>query len=583
MKGVTGIEKRLTFVVSRLTFYVWLLPLAFFAVFYVYPMTAIIGLSGGAGMLATLADSHTWRVVGFTFWQAALSTVATLLVGLPGAYLVGRYRFRGKSLLRALTAVPFVMPTLVVAAGFNTLIGERGWINLGLTGLGWPALTLSGLAAIVLAHVFYNTTIVIRLVGDYWSHLDPRLTQAARTLGASPLRTFATITLPLLAPALLAAALLVFIFDFTSFGVVLILGGPKFATLEVEIYRQTFAFFNLPAAAALSLLQLACTLALASLYTRLSASVARAGSLRSAEFTQRPLISFQQKALAALVVVMLFALLLSPLTALAVRSISRLEADRGQRGGLRAGLTFDYYFALFENERGAAFFYTPISAVGNSARYAIITVLLSLALGIPTAWVLANPTPHPPLPKRVSRFGRGAGGEGWLLESAIMLPLGTSAVTLGLGFLIAFSRPPFNLRASPILIPLAHTLIAFPFVVRTLLPTWQSIRPQWRGAAATLGASPAEVWRRIDLPLIGRAALAAAAFAFAISLGEFGATALLNRPEFPTVSLAIYSFIGKPGALNFGRALALSTILMFTSAASILLIERVRLKGVAEF
>jgi len=164
-----------------------------------------------------------------------------------------------------------------------------------------------------------------------------------------------------------------------------------------------------------------------------------------------------------------------------------------------------------------------------------------------------------------------------------MLPLGTSAVTLGLGFLIAFSRPPFNLRASPILIPLAHTLIAFPFVVRTLLPTWQSIRPQWRGAAATLGASPAEVWRRIDLPLIGRAALAAAAFAFAISLGEFGATALLNRPEFPTVSLAIYSFIGKPGALNFGRALALSTILMFTSAASILLIERVRLKGVAEF
>ncbi|MEK7327322.1 MAG: ABC transporter permease subunit, partial [Chloroflexota bacterium] len=247
--------------------YLWLLPLAFFALFYVYPMAAIIGLSGGEGMLATLAASYTWRVAGFTFWQAALSTVATLVVGLPGAYLVGRYRFRGKSLLRALTAVPFVMPTLVVAAGFNALIGERGWINLGLAALGLPALTLNGLAAIVLAHVFYNTTIVIRLVGDYWSHLDPRLAQAARTLGANPLKTFATITLPLLAPALLAAALLVFIFDFTSFGVVLILGGPRFATLEVEIYRQTFAFFNLPAAAALSILQLACTFGMALLYT----------------------------------------------------------------------------------------------------------------------------------------------------------------------------------------------------------------------------------------------------------------------------------------------------------------------------
>ncbi len=553
----------------RFAFYVWLLPLAFFALFYVYPMAAIIGLSGGEGMLATLADAYTWRVAGFTFWQAALSTVATLLVGLPGAYLVGRYRFRGKSLLRALTAVPFVMPTLVVAAGFNALIGERGWINLGLTALGLPALTLSGLIAIVLAHVFYNTTIVIRLVGDYWSHLDPRLAQAARTLGANPLKTFATITLPLLAPALLAAALLVFIFDFTSFGVVLILGGPKFATLEVEIYRQTFAFFNLPAAAALSLLQLACTLALTILYTRLSARVTRAASLRSTEFTQRPLVSLQQKVWVTIVVVGLFVLLLSPLTALVARSVSRLEADRGQRGAIQIGLTLDYYLALFENERGAAFFYTPISAVGNSVRYAVITALISLGLGLPTAWVLARGSKTP--------------SASWWLEALLMLPLGTSAVTLGLGFLLAFSHPPFNLRASPVLIPLAHTLIAFPFVVRTILPTWQSIRPQWRGAAATLGASPGEVWRRIDLPLIGRAAVVAAAFAFAISLGEFGATILLNRPEFPTVPLAIYSFIGKPGALNFGRALALSAILMLTSGASILLIERLRLKGVSEF
>ncbi|MEK7785720.1 MAG: iron ABC transporter permease, partial [Chloroflexota bacterium] len=246
-------------------------------------------------------------------------------------------------------------------------------------------------------------------------------------------------------------------------------------------------------------------------------------------------------------------------------------------GTFQTGLTFDYYLALFENERGAAFFYTPISAVGNSMRYAAITVLLSLVLGIPTAWVLSRGSKTPR-----ARFAKTLGVLRWL-EIAIMLPLGTSAVTLGLGFLIAFSRPPFNLRASPLLIPLAHTLIAFPFVVRTILPTWQSIRPQWRGAAATLGASPGEVWRRIDLPLIGRAAVVAAAFAFAISLGEFGATVLLNRPEFPTVPLAIYSFIGKPGALNFGRALALSTILMLTSGASILLIERVRLKGVAEF
>ncbi|MEK7275865.1 MAG: iron ABC transporter permease, partial [Chloroflexota bacterium] len=199
-------------------------------------------------------------------------------------------------------------------------------------------------------------------------------------------------------------------------------------------------------------------------------------------------------------------------------------------------------------------------------------------LGIPTAYFLAQASKTSGVwqTPEVSWVRR-------LYEAGLMLPLGTSAVTLGLGFLLAFSRPPFNLRASPWLIPVAHTLIAFPFVVRALLPTWRSIRPQWRQAAAALGASPAEVWRRIDLPLIGRAAVVAAAFAFTLSLGEFGATLLISRPEFPTVPIAIYSYLGKPGALNFGRALALSTILMVTSAGAILAIERLRIKGVAEF
>ena len=176
---------------SRFTYFGWLLPLAFFILFYFYPLLSIFSVSSGEKILAALDDPDLWQVAAFTAWQAAVSTLATLVVGIPAAYLLGRYRFRGQSLLRALTAVPFVMPTLVVAAGVNALIGERGWINLGLAAFGLPTITVIGtLAAIVLAHVFYNTTIVMRLVGDYWSHLDPRLAQAARTLGASPLRAF---------------------------------------------------------------------------------------------------------------------------------------------------------------------------------------------------------------------------------------------------------------------------------------------------------------------------------------------------------------------------------------------------------
>ncbi|MEK7440219.1 MAG: iron ABC transporter permease [Chloroflexota bacterium] len=571
-----------------------IIPLLFFALFYLYPLFAIFSLSNASEIAAALIDLDTWRITAFTFWQALLSTIATLIVGLPAAYLVGRYHFRGRDLLRALTAIPFVMPTLVVGAGFSALIGERGWINIALESLNLPTIKIvNTLAAIILAHVFYNTTIVIRTVGDYWSHLDPRLTQVARTLGANPIRIFTAIILPLLAPSILAASLLVFIFDFTSFGVILILGGAGFATLEVEIYRQTFAFFDLPRAAALSLVQLLCTFALVAIYSRVSSRMTRVLNVRSSEFTQKPLQTISQKFFALIITVSLFVFLLSPLISLATRSVTRLEADRGQRGEVQYGFTVDYYMALFENERGQAFFVTPIESIRNSLLYAGATMVMAISLGLMSLRGAPFATKQSQALTEIASQ-RTLAMTAWSrivssvrfvllgmtnLEAILMLPLGTSAVTLGLGFLIAFR----TFITSPILIPLAHTVIALPFVVRTLLPTYRAIRPQWRNAAMTLGASPFEVWRRIDLPLIGRAVIVAGAFAFALSLGEFGATTLLSRPEFPTVPIAIYNFIGQPGGLNYGRAMALSTILMTVTGAGILLIERLRVRGVGEF
>jgi thiamine transport system permease protein len=134
-----------------------------------------------------------------------------------------------------------------------------------------------------------------------------------------------------------------------------------------------------------------------------------------------------------------------------------------------------------------------------------------------------------------------------------------------------------------LLSPLAHTLVAFPFVVRSLTPAVRSVLPRLRSAAALLGASPLQVLRYIDLPLIGPAFLVAATFAFTISLGEFGATALLYRPEYPTVPVAIYRYLGRPGGMNYGQALALSTILMVVCLVGMLTIERFRVGEVGEF
>jgi len=550
----------------------WLLPLLFLALFFFAPLISVFKLAAQAaaeaGPQAGLLERVS-RPLGFTFYQAALSTLFTLILGLPAAYIFGRYTFPGKSLLRVLTTLPFILPTVVVAAAFNALIGPRGWVNLALMSLfdlsAPPLQMLNSLPAILVAHVFYNTTIVIRVVGSAWSQLDPRMEQASRVLGATPLRTLREVTLPLLRPAILAAGLLVFMFDFTSFGVILLLGGPQFATLEVEIFIQAMHMLNLPLAGLLSAVQLLCTLVLTVAYSRASLHLNVPLAPRLQGEGMRPLRGWRQKLLAGLTVTLLAALLILPLAALGARSVVRLEADRGDRGTVTAGLTLDYYRELFVNRRQSLFYVPPIEAARNSLAYAGTTVLFSLTLGFLASSALAKKA-------RINA----------VLDPLLMLPLGTSAVTLGLGFIVVFNRPPFDPGSLPLLIPLAHSLVALPFVVRTLLPALRSIPVSLRQAAAVLGASPWRVWWEVDLPIIARAALVSGVFAFTISLGEFGATSFLARPEYPTLPVAIYRFIGQPGALNYGQALAMSTLLMLACGLGILLIERVRLPGIRE-
>lgn len=550
----------------------WLLPLLFLALFFVAPLLSVFRLAGEAAATAAPQANLLQRItrpLGFTFYQAALSTLVTLALGLPAAYIFGRYTFPGKSLLRVLTTLPFILPTVVVAAAFNALIGPRGWVNLGLMNLfdltAPPLQMLNSLPAILIAHVFYNTTIVIRVVGSAWSQLDPRMEQASRVLGATPLQTLREVTLPLLRPAILAAGLLVFMFDFTSFGVILLLGGPQFATLEVEIYIQALHMLNLPLAGLLSAVQLLCTLGLTIAYSRASLHLNVPLAPRLQGEGMRRMRTGREKLLVGVTVIILATLLILPLAALGARSVVRLEADRGERGGVQTGLTLDYYRELFVNRRGSLFYVPPIEAARNSLVYAGATVLFSLTLGFLASSALV----------RRARINR-------VLDPLLMLPLGTSAVTLGLGFIVVFNRPPFDPGSFPLLIPLAHSLVALPFVVRTLLPALRSIPVSLRQAAAVLGASPLRTWWEVDLPIIARAALVSAVFAFTISLGEFGATSFLARPEYPTLPVAIYRFIGQPGALNYGQALAMSTLLMLVCGLGILLIERMRLTGVRE-
>jgi len=530
-------------------------PVAFFAVFFAYPVTAIVarGLKADGtwhlGRIGdVLAQSDVRQVLWFTTWQAVVSTALTLLVALPGAYVFARFEFPGKQVLRAVVTVPFVLPTVVVGTAFMALVGRGGFLD-DL----WGVRLDTTVWAILLAHVFFNYAVVVRTVGGLWSQLDPRQEEAARMLGASRFAAWRAVTLPALAPAVAAAALMVFLFTFTSFGVVQILGGPAFSTLEVEIYRQTSEIFDLSTAAVLTMIQFVAVGAILALHAWTVRRRETALRLVDASVTARRPRGAGQWTLLGGVVATVAVLLLLPLGVLVQRSFGT------------AGL--GYYRALAEDD-GGVFLAAPIEAVGNSLRYAVAATVIAVLIGGLAAVALTR--------RDAGRLVRG-------FDALLMLPLGVSAVTVGFGFLIALDEPPLDLRASWILVPLAQALVGVPFVVRTMLPVLRAVDARLREAAAVLGASPWRAWREVDLPMVRRALLVAAGFAFAVSLGEFGATVFIARPENPTLPVAVARLLGRPGDLNYGQAMALSTILMIVCAVALLVLERLRTDRTGEF
>jgi thiamine transport system permease protein len=538
------------------------LPLAFLVVFFAVPVGGMLRLGfwpqGGSqlwpdlgGFADVLGRSRTQRVIGFTFGMAAAATALTVLLGVPGAYVLHRLAVPGRAVLRAVVTLPFVLPTVVVGVMFRSLLADGGPLGgLGLDG---------SPVAILAAFVFFNTAVVVRTVGVSWEALDHRAEQAAAALGAAPATVFRTVTLPALAPAVWSAASVVFLFCSTAFGVVLVLGGLRYGTVETEIYLLTTTLLDLRGAAVLSVLQFVAVVAMLAL----TAAIQR----RAAPGTRRPggaaaALPVTRAAIPALVATaVVLALVVVPVGAMVLASLRR----DGQ-------WTLANYSALAGVSRASGLVEPVWAAVGTSLRVAVDATLLAVTLGLLVAVV-------------VSRRARSASGAGVLrvLDAAFMVPLGISAVTVGFGFLVTLDRPPLDLRSSPILVPIAQAMVALPLVVRTLAPVLRGIDDRQRQAAATLGASPWRALLAVDLPAIRRPLLAATGFALAVSLGEFGATSFLIRPDRQTLPIVVYQLIGRPGAENFGTGLAAAVVLAVLTSTAMAIVERLRVDSVGAF
>ena len=530
------------------------IPLAFLALFFVFPLVSILdrGLRpdgaldlGAIGRV--IGDPDLRGVAWFTLWQATVSTVLTLLVGLPAAFVLSRFAFRGRRVVRAMTLVPFVLPTVVVGTAFVGLLGPG---SPGATAAGWLGIDAGDglhrtIGALLAAHVFFNVAVVVRVVGSYWDQVDPELEETAESLGAGRIETFRRVLLPIARPAIASAAALVFLFAFTSFGIVLLLGRPGASTLEVEVYRHTSQLLDLSTAAVLALVQMVFVGALLLVESVLAA---RAGVPLSLITTgaARPIRDRRERLLVVSVVVATCVLLVTPVLALVWRAF----------GGGLGGLSLRAFTTLGDARRGSVLSVAPLSSIGHSLVTASAAAVFAVVIGVPAALAIAR-----------------ARRSSWLTV-LVALPLGVSAVTVGFGYVVAFDDAPLDLRGSAWVVPLAQAVIALPFVVRIVTPVLVSIESGLTEAAADLGASPGRILTAVTLPIARPAIAAAGAFAFIVALGEFGAAAFLATPDRPTLPVAISRLLGQPGSASLSQAAAMSVILMVVTAVGALAIDR---------
>ena len=506
---------------SRAVNWLAIAPIFFIFAFIVAPVLNIFVSSLQFESLNLLRTEAIRNVVWFTTWQSLVSTALALTVALPLAFVTANFKFKAQRLTTSLISMPFILPSIVVGVAFLQILPN----NFHRTAF-----------ALIFAHVYFNFGFASRLISARWLQIHPHLDDAARTLGASPLKLFRTLTLPLLSKAITNAALIVFTLCFTSYGVVRVLGGPSRSTLETEIYFRAMQLGDVSGAMLLSALQIV-IIALLFVVTTKASSKKFEQSTRPTISRQKSLQTRKQKVIAATIISIATLFAIVPVLAIALKSINT-----------NSRFTTTAWRTVFTSPEIA-------QSITKTLIYAVIAMGLATLLGLLCACSVAyNNKFH-------------------FISGLTTLPIVISAVSIGLGIIITFDTQPFDWRGAQLMLPLAHTLVALPLVMRIISPVLQAIPDSLRQASSVLGASPRQTWLNIDFKIIRRAAISAAAISATVSIGEFGASSFLARRGAETLPVMISRLLSRPGDSLQSQAFALATLLVMFSLVIIFVID----------
>ena len=532
----------------------WLIPIGFLVAFFVWPSASIIGLGFGniaaafgetsesvsSGFARVFSDPDVISAMWFTTWQAVVSTIATIALAIPAAYVLYRRSIRGSQFYRAVITIPLVLPTIVVAIIFSSFqkahelyskFGMSFWFENKIY---W----------IIVAHVFINFAIAVRTIGSMWAGLDKSPEESAAIAGAGRIRIFWSVSAPMLRPAIISAAALVFLFCFTSYGVIVVLGGGQITSIETQISIAALQFLDLQKASILALAQTAITLLAFSVGQKFSRGSTGLDQLTDSDSPSQR-VDKRDRPAVLLTLIFIYGVIIIPIALLLARAFET-----------SIGIGLDNFVNLSGQGERDLLNINVWQAGVNSLRNLAVALSIAMPIGLVVSFLTSRRVNSNPSERAIRVF-----------DSAFMLPMGVSSVVLGLGFLVTFSAGPLPLRSSWVILPLVQALISLPLIIRVLQPALLGIETEQLEAARTSGANSWQIWWQLELPMISPALKTATVFAILVSIGEFGAASLLVTGDQATLSTVLAQLISRPGGANYGMAMAMSALLIVGTAA----------------
>ena len=545
-------------------------------------LEAVTGMSSLDSVISFFTLTETKEALRFTLLESLFSVILTLIIGLPLAWQLGRYEWKHISIIRSLISIPFVMPAIVAAMGFLALIDQGGPLDkIGIdlrteSGIIGNISSVTGIEntghfiALVIAHAWFNISLVVRMVEPTLSTMDPRWEEQIRLLpaGNSRLGRVKNLWLPFIGPAIACASALCFVFSFTSFALVKWLTPTK-STLEslmadsggtAGIYNYRIDTSEIVLAVCLvQLIILVTALAITSRLQR-KHSLRHAIVSESSARKSRGKASFFGKAvLIGGLIFTLLPLILVAISSFVVRTV--------KNGTISSDFTLDAWKNAWQGDNSTL---SIPEALSNSLIYALITLIFSIIIG----WIIASSI------NRLENSGNMKLAK--IVDMISLAPLAISAVMIGLGILLGILRwnpAMFNWFLIPVI---PHVLLTTPFVVRVMLPAIRSLDISFEEQAKMLGLSPTKVWIHSRLSFLLGPLAVSSSLTIAFSLGEFGATWILVRSgSWDTLSILVDQLMGQPkfNPLVYPMAMASATVLMALTFVLFLLAEKVRPDG----